>query len=130
LGGVIPGQPAYTLEFYEEPDGREPVRQWIKDDLTPEDRRTVGAAMREILQEHGVGVCGTRFGRQLRGGLFEFRLREEGLLVRVFCHAYGNRVVLLLGAYDKGRDPSPRRQDQEIEVARTRLQQWKARQRT
>jgi hypothetical protein len=118
---------AYTLEFYEDPSGRQPVRQWIKDELTPEARRTVGAAMREILQEHGISVCGTAFGRQLKGGLFEFRLREEGLLVRVFCHAYGKRVILLLGAYDKGRDPSLRRQNEEIEVARERLEQWKAR---
>jgi phage-related protein len=119
---------AYRLEFYEDPSGRQPVREWIKEQLMPADRRTVGAAMREILQEHGINVCGTRFGRQLGGGLFEFRLREEGLLVRVFCHAYGNRVILLLGAYDKGRDPSARRQAQEIEVARARLAEWKARQ--
>src|ERR1051326_3191781 len=86
---------AYTLEFFEDDNGREPVRDWIRNALSPEDRRTVGAAMREILQEHGVTVCGTRFGRQLGHGLFEFRLREEHLLVRVFCHAYADRVVLL-----------------------------------
>jgi phage-related protein len=121
--------PTYTLEFYEDPSGRQPVRQWIKQELTPEDRRTVGAAMREILQQHGISVCGTQFGSQLGHGLFEFRLHEEDLLVRVFCHAYGNRVILLLGAYHKGRDPSPRRQAREIEVARARLEQWKVRQR-
>src|SRR5215469_13250942 len=102
--------PAYTLEFFEDSNGRQPVRDWIKDELSPVDRRTVGAAMREILQEHGISVCGTHFGRQLGDGLFEFRLREEGLLVRVFCHAYGRRVILLLGANDKGRDQSARHQ--------------------
>jgi phage-related protein len=117
---------AYTLEFYQDANGRQPVLRWIKDELTPEERRTVGAAMREILQEHGVNVCGTSFGRHLGQGLFEFRLREEGLLVRVFCHAYGNRVILLLGAYDKGSDASKKRQDEEIAIARARLEQWKA----
>ena len=40
---------AYTLEFYEDPNGRQPVRDWIKEELTPEDRRSVGAAMRPTL---------------------------------------------------------------------------------
>jgi len=42
-------------------------------------------------------------------------------LLRVFCHATGDRVILLLGGYDKGKDPARRRQDHEIEVARRRL---------
>jgi hypothetical protein len=87
------------------------------------------------LQRLGVGVCGTEFGRQLGGGLFEFRLRTESLgegaekkpVLRVFCHAYGRKVVLLVGGYDKGEDPSPRRQQAEIGVARWRLADWTAR---
>ena len=41
-----------------------------------------------------------------------------------FCHAHGKRVILLLGGYDKGRDPSPRRQKREIASARARLADW------
>jgi len=41
--------------------------------------------------------------------------------LRGFCHARGDRVVLLLGGYDKGADPSRRRQQREIETARRRL---------
>ncbi len=123
------GARPYRLEFYEDTKGHEPVREWIKSELSPADRRTVGAAMRELLEEQGVGVCGTHWGRQLGGGLFEFRLRGDGLLIRVFCHAYGDRVVLLLGIYDKGRDPSERRQNAEIGVARARLEEWRGRQR-
>jgi putative component of toxin-antitoxin plasmid stabilization module len=119
--------PVYALEFYQDPEGHEPVRDWLKTELSSEERRTVGAAMRTILQEQGVNVCGSSFGRQLGKGLFEFRLREESLLVRVFCHAFGNRLILLLGGYDKGQDPSERRQNQEIETARVRLDEWKSR---
>jgi putative component of toxin-antitoxin plasmid stabilization module len=82
--------------------------------------------MRRILQQQGVGVCGTAFGRQLKEGLFEFRLREAELLLRVFCHAYGERIVLLLGGYDKGADPSDRRQARKIALARRRLSEWEA----
>ena len=99
--------------------------------------------MRQQLQEKGIGVCATAFGKQLGKGLFEFRLRREAfgtappgqhaaeqarILLRVFGHAYGDRIVLLLGGYDKRADPSPRRQDQEIAVARSRLSDWRRRQ--
>ena len=115
------------LEFYKDINGNEPVREWLRNDLGPEDRRSIGAALRTILQEQGISVCGTSFGRPLGEGLFEFGLREEELLARVFCHAYGERLILLLGAYDKGKDPSERRQNQEIKVARGRLKEWKTR---
>ena len=90
-------------------------------------RRVAGTALREILQEQGVRVCGTPFGRQLGGGLFEFRLREGDLLLRAFCHAYGDKLILLLAAYDKGRDPSAKRQKKEIDLARRRLTDWQRR---
>ena len=49
------------------------------------------------------------------------------VLLRVFRHAMGDRVILLLGGYDKGGDPSPRRQAREIEVARRRLADYRRR---
>ena len=118
----------HTLEFYKDDEGRKPVLEWIRK-LDRQKRRALGVAMREILQSLGIQVCGTPFGRQLGQGLFEFRLREEDLLLRVFCHAYGDRVVLLLGGYDKGTDPSPTRQESEIEEARRRLRRWRQRSR-
>ncbi|MHB8490500.1 MAG: type II toxin-antitoxin system RelE/ParE family toxin [Candidatus Dormibacteria bacterium] len=118
------------LEFYEDEHGRKPVLTWITDELDPHARRTLGTAMRQILQEQGVDVCGTPFGRQLgEGRLFEFRLRDDDVLLRVFCHAYGERVVLLLSGYDKAQDPSKRRQKAEIAKARSRLRAWTQRQR-
>jgi phage-related protein len=120
--------PAFTLEFYQDAVGRKPVLDWLRDKVSISTRRVVGTALREILQEQGVRVCGTPFGRQLGGGLFEFRLREGDLLLRAFCYAYGDKVILLLGAYDKGQDPSAKRQNKEIELARRRLIDWQRRQ--
>ena len=69
-------------------------------------------------------------------------LRERGLpvpeqleaaggsiLLRVFCHAHGSNIVLLLAAYDKGKEPSAKRQNTEIARAKQRLTLWKAHQR-
>jgi hypothetical protein len=97
--------------------------------------------MRRVLQANGVRVCSSSWGKQLGDGLFEFRVRRTGaqminegwakpgridaserILLRIFCHAYSNRVILLLAGYDKGSEPSGRRQQREIEIARGRLQ--------
>jgi len=138
----------FDLEFYDDPEtGRLPVLDWIKNDLSPYQRRAIGVAMSEVLQKLGVDVCESQYGRQLGDGLFEFRLRhdadeiiakhtdktpagepDEGkILLRVFCHAHGNRLILLLGGYDKEADPSDKREDKEIKLARKRLAEYKRR---
>ena len=111
------------------------MRNWLRG-LSLRKKQLIGAAMNSVLPHLGVDVCDTKYGKQIGGGLFEFRVRQdagsvqpglppEKILLRVFCHAYGNRIVLLVGGYDKGEDPSKRRQQAEIEVARERLADWK-----
>src|SRR5512144_2381663 len=123
----------YALEFYEDERGDKPVLRWIREELTPTQRYELGQAIREQLEEKGVGVCATEYGKQLGKGLFEFRLRRsaeevgERILLRVFCHACGTKIVLLLGGYDKGADSSARRQRDEIALARRRLAAWQRR---
>jgi hypothetical protein len=70
-------EPPYELEFYEDNAGDEPARRWIKEDLTPMQRRAIGVAMHEILAYEGVNVCDTEFGKALGDGLYEFRLRHD-----------------------------------------------------
>lgn len=139
--------PAWTLEFYEE-GGREPVLDFLRglDELK---EQALAAALRHVLAYEGLGVCGSSWGRWIAGapGIFEFRVRHEAatilherglpvpagmdagsedVLLRVFCHAHGQKVVLLLAAYDKGRDPSAKRQRAEIKRAKQRLKRWRA----
>ncbi len=143
-------KPPYTLEWYEEDDGTAPVLRWLQEEMTPRKRRAMGTAMNEILQELGPQVVEGNFGRALGGGLFEFRLdqdveqilarkgkkpraRDKGtgerILLRVFCHAHGNKIILLVGGYDKGERPGARHQTAQITIARERLRTWTARQR-
>ena len=98
----------------------------------------------EILEVNGINVCDTEYGKNLGQGLFEFRLRhgaddiaamfttktpderdKEPILLRVYCHAYGNKIVLLLAGYDKHADPSKKRENDEIKLARKRLTEFK-----
>jgi phage-related protein len=136
----------FTLEFYTDEAGDQPVLRWLREDLSATQRRAIGVALREILEAEGIAVCRGGYGKQLGDGLFEFRLRHdageilrsvgqpardephaERILLRVFCHAHGDRMILLLGGYDKGTDPSKRRQQQEITVARRRLADFRRR---
>jgi hypothetical protein len=132
----MPDRPTYELEFYTEESGDMPALRWIKEDLSATKRRALGMAMNEVLQRHGVQVVGERsWGRQLGEGLFEFRVDRkvkaddevaEKIVLRVFCHAHGDRKVLILHGYDKGRSPASRRQQREIVLARSRLATWRA----
>lgn len=140
----------YTLAFYEDERGEEPARRWIKEELTPTQRRAIGVAMHEILAHEGVDVCNSEFGKALGGGLYEFRLRHDSeeilarrrgikrlvnrvrgesgrILLRVFFHPHGKRMILLLGGYDKSRFTGKSRQQSEIATARTRLEDWRRR---
>ena len=138
----------FKLEFYEDPDtGRFPVHEWIKTELTPYQRRALGAGMDLILQMVGKDVCESEYGKNLGGGLYEFGLRQDSdeiiakftkktpddepdasrILLRVFFHPHRNHLLLLLAGYDKGKDPSDRREDKEIQLARKRLTQYKSR---
>ena len=59
--------------------------------------------------------------KPLGSGLFEFRIQGHGLLVRVFFAYKKGKIILLLGAYNKGGDSSKKRQNQEISLAKKRL---------
>jgi putative component of toxin-antitoxin plasmid stabilization module len=145
---IVPAMARSKIEFYEDEHGESPVLRWLREELTPTQRRAVGVAMREFLEVEGIGVCRTGYGKQLGEGLFEFRLRHdageilrsvgkparpepggERILLRIFCHAHGERIVLLLGGYDKGADPSAKRQQREIADARKRLSAFRRRKR-
>lgn len=72
---------AYTIEFYEE-DGRSPVERWMESDLTDVELAALLSALEHVLSHLGVGVCGTEWGKQLGGGLFEFRIRHTANEIR------------------------------------------------
>jgi len=51
------------------------------------------------------------------------------MLLRAFFHVHGERLLLLLGGYDKGKADGKREQQAQIAIARERLREWLARQR-
>jgi hypothetical protein len=141
------GDSGWQLEVYEDEDGRQPFTAWAEK-LSETKFVSLDAALRLVLAERGLDLARTEWLRPLGEGLHEFRVRHdsdeirqmfagqgartrkrERILLRVFVHFYGSRVILLFGGYDKGRDPSERRQQREIAQARKHLAEWRQRRR-
>lgn len=138
----------YSIEFYEE-DGNEPVLRWMREELSPSERRALGLAMRHYLQAEGASLShNKRFCEPVGDGVYEFKLRynlkdltrrlklpykrtgsedTEDMMLRVFFHQHGDKVVLLLHGYDKGANPGVRHQQAQIKLAKERKDRWLAR---
>ncbi|WP_375003279.1 hypothetical protein [Aeromicrobium sp. CTD01-1L150] len=134
----------WTAEFYEDADGRRPIEVWMGD-LGEVEFEALATAIEEILEKDGLALASTPWLKALGRGLHEFRVRHDAatikalyfdsgaskqakpakILLRLFVHFHGQKVILLLHGYDKGRDNSLRRQNKEIEVARKRLRAWR-----
>jgi hypothetical protein len=146
----MPPRP-YRLAFYLDARGDSPVERWLQE-LDPVSAYALGSAMDGLLQQSGPLLCVLRpqYASSLGGGLFEFRfqdltedlLRQLGkkarrsllkvqqkVLFRVFFHPHGDKVLLLLGGYDKAKHSSPTYQNAQIQIARKRLADWQARHR-
>jgi hypothetical protein len=136
----------YEIEFYEDDQGNEPALAFMRL-LSGVKRRAIGVALTEVLEHLGPDVCNTDYGKNLGQGLYEFRvdqdaeeiLRKAGkdprpepeeakILLRVFFHAHGKKLILLLSGYDKGEHSSKPYQNAQIEAARKLLTNWKQRQ--
>ncbi len=139
----------WTTEFYEDDAGRRPVELWM-DSLTIAEFAALRAAILRVLEVQGIELGSTPWLKALGEGLFEFRIRHDAatiealygqvvdaqqstqqptqhkILLRLFIHFHGNKVILLLHGYDKGGNDSPRQQNKEIQEARKRLTHWKA----
>ena len=92
------------------------------EELPEPNQLVVYETVSQVLRVKGNQLAGTHWVKALGSGLFEFRIAGPQLLVRIFFTFKVGRVILLLGAYDKKRSPSSKRQQQEIARARKRMQ--------
>jgi hypothetical protein len=140
----------WTAEFYEEAGGRSPVEDWM-DDLDDVKFAAVEQAVKHVLERRGQDLAGSEWLKPLGKSIYEFRIRHTAeeiqrmfsqldenvpkgagageILLRIFVAFHGNKICLLLAGYDKKADPSEKRQNREITVARKRLTEWKERER-
>jgi len=138
----------WTPEPFEADDGTVPYERFIEE-LSDFKFVALRTAIERVLAARGIDLVRTEWLKALGESLHEFRVRHdadeiahmfggdvpdaggrpEKVLLRLFVHFYGEKVILLLGGYDKGDDPKERRQQKEIAEARRLLVQFKERQR-
>ena len=85
--------------FYQTPAGNEPVRDWLKDDLTTNDRKIVGIDVKTV--EFGWTI-GMPLSRSMGNGLHEVRSSlPGGRISRVLFCVQDGKMVLLHGFIKK-----------------------------
>ncbi len=143
---MAPPQQQWTAEVFATDEGFEPYSAFL-DELSDIEFAALDAAVQHVLLVRGIALGNSEWLKPLGDGLHEFRVRHsaeeisrmfadeppgtaptEPVLLRVFVHFYGNRVVLLLSGYDKGEDPSEKRQERAIKAARKALRAWRQQQ--
>jgi phage-related protein len=111
MEGTMTEGPGWTVIFYKDGRGRDPVKEFIL--ALAEDEQAALVGVIDLLQELGVSL---RFphSRPVDQGLWELR----GGAGRIFYFAHTGRRFVLLHAYRKHSQKAPRR---EIETA---LRRW------
>lgn len=135
---------SWTVEFYEDSNGKRPVETWMSG-LSRDEYAALRAAIVHVLEAQGLALASTPWLTALGKGLYEFRVRHDAatiesmysesgastsrapgkILLRVFVHFYGDRIILMLDGYNKGKDSSATRQNREIQQAHKVLRAWK-----
>ena len=127
----------WSPDVFRGSDGAIPFEQFVGS-LPDFKFAALDAAIDRVLSVRGMALMHTEWLKALGEGLHEFRVRHDAdeiahmfggdpprraspggrILLRVFIHFHGEKAILLLGGYDKGKDPSDRRQQREIAAAR------------
>jgi len=89
-----------NAEFYQTDAGGEPVREFLRKDLTPEERKEVGKDIRTVEDGWPIGmpVC-----KDLGNGLLEVRTGLDRKICRILFGIYGSRMVLFHGFIKKSQ---------------------------
>jgi hypothetical protein len=134
----------WHIELLRLPNGQTPYLTF-RSSLNPYETELLDLCVEQILARAGINVCETNWGKALGAGLFEFRISrslralanhleielpkdlkgDQTKLFRVFFTVEGQKIIVLLSGYDKGRAPSKKRQQKMIEDARRLLKRHK-----
>ena len=111
----------WEIELYATVDGACPFEAWHRK-LPAGKQVVIKESLQAQLVRRGTGVCSDDWGRALGGGLYELRMRQRRVLLRVFFAPIAERRLLVLGGLDKGRHA--KRQTAAIQACRNRLAEW------
>ncbi len=101
------------VNFYQEPNGNEPVRKWLKG-LDKEIRSIIGEDLKRVQHRWPLGLPLVR--PMKNGGLWELRSTLPNRIARILFITHNAKIVLLHG-FIKKTESTP---DQDLELAKKR----------
>jgi phage-related protein len=114
--------PAYGLKkisavFFATVRGNEPVREWLKQDLSSAERKLVGEDIKtvELGWPIGMPTC-----RPMGRGLFEVRTNLPGKIARVLFYTDKHQRMVLLHGFIKKSQQTP---NADMQLAQARMAQ-------
>jgi len=109
--------PVLRVRFFRTREGREPVREWLKD-LPAQERKAIGDDIRTVQFGWPLGMP---LVRNLASGLWEVRVRLPNRIARVLFTTFEGEAVLLHGFIKKSQAiPAS-----ELKLARRRMSELK-----
>jgi hypothetical protein len=106
---------AWSVEFYEGPDGSAPVETFL--DGLPKQQRAKTLALIKLLEEQGTGLP-FPYSSQVRGRLRELRTRFGKTRLRILYFADSRRIFMLLHRVIKSTEKLP---ESDIQKAEERI---------
>jgi phage-related protein len=92
-----------SVVFFKTNSGSEPVRNWLREDLTSAQRAIIGRDLKVVQFMWPVGMP---LVRPMGDGLWELRSVLEDTIARILFAFYQNQIVLLTGFIKKtGKTP-------------------------
>jgi phage-related protein len=92
--------PVLHVRFYCTANGREPVRDWLKNELSSEDRRAIGVDIKTVQFGWPIGMPVVR---KIEPDLWEVRSRIQNGIARTLFTVVGTDIVLLHGFVKKSQ---------------------------
>ncbi|HUN42793.1 MAG TPA: type II toxin-antitoxin system RelE/ParE family toxin [Acetobacteraceae bacterium] len=105
--------------FFKTAQGNEPVRAWLKDDLTAQERKLVGEDIKTV--EYGWPI-GMPTCRPMGDGLHEVRTDLPKKIARVLFYVDEHERMVLLHGFVKKDQTTPK---SDLKIARTRMAEHK-----
>ena len=91
--------PVLCIRFYRTAEGREPVREWLKN-LPADERKAIGDDLRTMQFGWPLGMP---LVRNLESGIWEVRTRLPNRIARVLFTTFEGEAVLLHGFIKKSQ---------------------------
>lgn len=111
----------FTINYYADAQGNKPVETFI-DNLDAKTKTKVFGHL-ELLETYG-NQLGMPFSKYLMDGIFELRITQKGMTIRIFYFFSGNAEIILTHGFKKKSQKTPRR---EIEKATRLRKDWMTR---